>query len=352
MDIKQEAEEFLAKWTKEDDKKIKIALFGQPGAGKSSLINAIVGQDLATVSNTTDTTKATQVIEYNGVVFVDLPGYDTSLFPENKYFSQFDPLQYDLFICVFSGKLHGADTNFFKLLKKEGRTCIFVRNKKDGIYDPGKTIEESQKEIIDDVSSQVGEAVSVSFTSCRKDMEEKDRGITALEKEILKNLDPALEEKFLRTAKAYTIEILDKKRDSARKFINSAMIKGAVNGLNPIVGVDMGIDVKIMQKMYEHIRQTFDITEQGIQNSDIQGIMVDLIKKGLSKDAITSGLKKVLTESMEKKLSKYIPYIGQVTAMGVGAGTMYYLGYEYVDACYEYAQKRLEQEIAKSREQK
>ena len=128
------------------------------------------------------------------------------------------------------------------------------------------------------------------------------------------------------------------------------MLKGAVNGLNPIMGVDIGIDVKIMQRMYKHIRETFDITEHDIETSGIEGIMVDLIKKGLSKDAITSGLKKVLTESMEKKLSKYIPYIGQVTAMGVGAGTMYYLGYEYVDACYEYAEARLQSEIAKGKE--
>ena len=85
-----------------DNKKVKIAFFGQPGAGKSSLINELVGKKVAATGNGTDTTQIAQIIEYNEVVFVDLPGYGTCEFPANQYFTQFNPLQYDLFICVFS----------------------------------------------------------------------------------------------------------------------------------------------------------------------------------------------------------------------------------------------------------
>ena len=71
MDIKKQAQEFFEKWELADNKKVKIAFFGQPGAGKSSLINELVGKKVAETGNSTDTTQRAQIIEYNEVVFVD-----------------------------------------------------------------------------------------------------------------------------------------------------------------------------------------------------------------------------------------------------------------------------------------
>lgn len=344
-DLKQEAEAFLDSWQKEEQKRISIALFGQPGSGKSSLINELVGMRAAEVSNVTDTTKAAQVIEHKDVLFVDLPGYDTSTFPQNEYFSRFDPLQYDLFLCVFSGKLHEADTRFFRELTEKGRCCLFVRNKADGIYDEGKTQEESRTDICRDVAEQTEREVQVYFTSCRHGKSAQSRGIVALQTAILANLGGAKADKFVRCANAYTEELLQKKRAASQRYVNDAMLRGAINGINPIFGVDMGIDIEIMRRMYKHIRESFAISDEDVSASKAQGMMVDLIKKGLSKESITAGLKKAMTEKMEKKMTKYIPYIGQVAAMGVGAGSMYYLGYEYIDACYDFALKRLQEEI-------
>lgn len=87
--------------------------FGQPGAGKSSLINELIGEKKAKVGTGTDTTKEAQVIESGSVVYVDLPGYDTARFPKKGYFSHFDPLQYDLFLCIFRASLRRLIQNFF-----------------------------------------------------------------------------------------------------------------------------------------------------------------------------------------------------------------------------------------------
>jgi GTP-binding protein EngB required for normal cell division len=345
MDIKSQAQAFIEKWVYEDSKKVKIAFFGQPGAGKSSLINELVGEKVAITGSMTDTTRQAQIIEYNEVIFVDLPGYDTSEFPVNKYFTQFNPLQYDLFICVFSGKLQQADIKFFKTLTRAKRQCIFVRNKEDSLYAAKKTLAAIKEEITDDVCHQLTNQVKVLFTSCKKNLPVVQRGISELQEEIIFCLEPALGDKFLRNVKAYTKSILAQKKQEAAKAINKAMIMAAGNGLNPLFGVDVGIDAKIMSIMYERIRKLFEISEEEINTDGGRSHLLKLIARGIKKDTIIKGLETVMSKEMKEKMSKYIPVIGQVTAMSLGAGTMYYLGMEYLDVCYEYAQKRLEEEI-------
>lgn len=61
--------------------RIHIGLFGRRNAGKSSLINALTGQDIAIVSDVPGTTtdpvsKAMELLPLGPVVFVDTPGLD------------------------------------------------------------------------------------------------------------------------------------------------------------------------------------------------------------------------------------------------------------------------------------
>ncbi|MCL2759793.1 MAG: [FeFe] hydrogenase H-cluster maturation GTPase HydF [Treponema sp.] len=61
--------------------RLHIAFFGRRNAGKSSLINAVTGQDLALVSNIKGTTtdpvyKAMELLPLGPVVLIDTPGFD------------------------------------------------------------------------------------------------------------------------------------------------------------------------------------------------------------------------------------------------------------------------------------
>ena len=61
--------------------RIHIGFFGRRNAGKSILVNAVTGQDLAVVSDvrgtTTDpVTKAMELLPMGPVVIIDTPGFD------------------------------------------------------------------------------------------------------------------------------------------------------------------------------------------------------------------------------------------------------------------------------------
>lgn len=61
--------------------RLHIALFGRRNSGKSSLINALTGQDTALVSDTPGTTTdlVSKAMEMQGIgpcLFIDTPGFD------------------------------------------------------------------------------------------------------------------------------------------------------------------------------------------------------------------------------------------------------------------------------------
>ena len=61
--------------------RVHIAFFGRRNAGKSSLVNAVTGQDLAVVSPVSGTTtdpvfKAMELLPLGPVMIIDTPGYD------------------------------------------------------------------------------------------------------------------------------------------------------------------------------------------------------------------------------------------------------------------------------------
>src|SRR5258708_4160345 len=68
--------------------KVNVALIGETGVGKSSLVNAIVGRKVAQTGATGETTHQAQAVpheEVDGLVFWDLPGCGTPNQPRATY---------------------------------------------------------------------------------------------------------------------------------------------------------------------------------------------------------------------------------------------------------------------------
>ncbi len=340
-------EELKAKLANMDKEKVTIAFFGQPGSGKSSTINAICGSAVAQVGISTNTTKAARLIEYGDLVFVDLPGYGTEAFPQKEFFAQFNPLQYDLFVCVFAEKLHQADSEFFTLLQKVHKPCIFVRNKIDEIYDEEKTLEESQAIIQQDVARQLGtEDFTLVFISARAD---KKIGIAQLNDAIMAKMDEARREQYILEAEARTEEQLERKKHAALRYVKRSATYAAFNGLNPVLGVDATIDLIILFQLYGNIRGAFAITEELVRDSSLGMSRKSLIFKGMSKEGIKLIVKELGKRFAAKTILKYVPVVGQATAAYLGHSLVEKAGREYVEACYAVAREKLLEDLAAKR---
>jgi len=344
MNIQEDAKELRKKIEEEKSNPIKIAVFGQPGAGKSSIINKIVGEYVAESGQTTDKTTEAQIIKWSDdMILVDLPGYGTSMFPQNEFFDKFNILDYDLFLCVFSGKFHKADTDFFQEIREKGKIALLVRNQSDMLWQDGKTDDELKNEIRRDAQKQVKSNEDIYFTSCRK-----NSGFDELEKAIKTNLEPSKKERWSRTAKAYTEEALEVKKVACKSLIKIRAGLAAVNGINPIPGVDIAVDIGILIELFSEIRKNYGLTDEKINNSEYiknLGPLANTIIKASSQEGIMQLLKQFAGRETIKQVSKYVPFVGQAIAASIGYGITLYAGNSFVDDCHELAKEILDQEL-------
>ena len=345
MSIDQEAEKIRQKLDEENRATVSVALFGQPGSGKSSLINRIIGEKVADVGVETDKTIEAASYEKKGLRFVDLPGYGTKNFPKETYSEKFKISQFDLFLCVTSGKLHQADTELFQEILSRGKMCIFVVNKHDELWEDGVAIEELQSRKLNDITKNVGKKVEVIFTSCRN-----NTGLDDLNVCIEKNLDGAKRERWVRGAKAYSIRFLQEKRKACEKYVAYAAAASAVNGINPIPGLDFAVDLSILVKLFKEIRDDYGLNDNFLSTLKQSSIPVvgrlasDIVQYG-AKEGMLMILKQFTGRQAVKTFAKYIPLVGQAVAGGLGYAITSNVGKRYLDDCHELAEQALKNNL-------
>lgn len=144
----------------------KVAIIGQPGAGKSSLLKKMTGGrvvPLPVIGNYTDATNWSIDVDcnllsrYNGKVFSDVPGYDTQTHPVNIFKSNFPFWDFDAFLFVVNGKLHGADEEIFQMASRTGKPICIARSFLDSLDEDELKIGES------DIRRRLAVSPSVKF---------------------------------------------------------------------------------------------------------------------------------------------------------------------------------------------
>jgi small GTP-binding protein len=338
MSIDSQVDFIKQKLNEELKTTVSVALFGQPGAGKSSLINKIVGRKVAEPGVETDKTVDAACYEARGLKFWDLPGYGTKNFPKETYFEKFNVKEFDLFLCVTSGKFHQADTEFFQELKQREKVCIFIVNKHDELWEDDFTTEQLEQRKREDIYKQVGQNVAVIFTSCRKNY-----GLDVLTEEIENNLDDAKKERWARGAKAYSLKFLQEKKAACEKYVSYACAAATANAINPIPGADIAVDISIILKLFKEIRDDYGLSDSSLnvlEESTVPAVsqMANYVMKYATQEGIFLILKNFARATTIKEVSKYIPFVGQLVAAGLGYMIVSNAGESYLNKCHELAE--------------
>lgn len=143
----------------EETPEIKVAIAGRPNVGKSSLLNAFVGENRAIVSPISGTTRDAidMVVERDGKTYrlVDTAGirkkknveYGPEFFGINRAFKAIARADVVLFVIDAIDGVTEQDQKLAGRIADDGRACVLVVNKWDAIEKDSHTIYEFEKEI-------------------------------------------------------------------------------------------------------------------------------------------------------------------------------------------------------------
>lgn len=138
---------------------IKVAIIGRPNVGKSSLLNAFVGENRAIVSPISGTTRDTidTVIQRDGQTFrlIDTAGirkkknveYGPEFFGINRAFKAIRRADVVLLVIDAINGVTEQDQKLVGRIVEEGRACVIVVNKWDAIEKDSYTIYEYEKHL-------------------------------------------------------------------------------------------------------------------------------------------------------------------------------------------------------------
>ena len=122
-----------------------VAIIGQPNVGKSTLLNALIGQKLAGVSSKPQMTRhrilGIKTTPEAQILFLDTPGIHKPHRSLNEYMMEVAHMvlsDADVFLFMIEpskelGQLHSTDKEIYELLKKNGKPVILIINKADRV---------------------------------------------------------------------------------------------------------------------------------------------------------------------------------------------------------------------------
>ncbi len=142
-----------------ENDEIKVAIAGRPNVGKSSLLNAFVGENRAIVSPIAGTTRDAidTVVERNGKTYrlIDTAGirkkksveYGPEFFGINRAFKAIARADVVLFVLDAIDGVTEQDQKLAGRIEEEGRACVLIINKWDAIEKDNETIYEYERDI-------------------------------------------------------------------------------------------------------------------------------------------------------------------------------------------------------------
>ncbi|WP_207496578.1 ribosome biogenesis GTPase Der [Aridibaculum aurantiacum] len=143
----------------EDENIPKFAIIGQPNVGKSSLLNALVGQERTIVSDIAGTTRDTIHTHYNlfqkEFILIDTAGIrkktkvneDLEFYSVIRAIKAMDEADVCLLLLDASKGITGQDLNIFSLAAKKGKGLVVLVNKWDLVEKETNTARDYEKQL-------------------------------------------------------------------------------------------------------------------------------------------------------------------------------------------------------------
>lgn len=329
-----------------EDAHIQCGIIGVTGTGKSSLINALMGQEIANVGvkETTGVLSPVTAYTFHNITLVDMPGTGTNHFQTDTYFTDLahsepsldlQPKSFDFFIQVLANRVTQEDVKLYSLLTQTlGKKCFLVRSKFDIDADnhyrtKRKSEAETHHELLEDIlkhfpnESRSSVFIISSAQPLRGDFE-------ALKNHILKHLSSSQAEKFLAFSTAYSKEALIQKRKISERLATQVALLSACNSLNPIPGLDLAADVGLLLKLSRNLQEIYGLTDQQIDyavhlhlKSEARAIalkrrVTHALRSYLTKEGIFLVLSKLAPKLEARYLAKLVPIAGHGLAMWIG----------------------------------
>lgn len=145
--------------TQPEIEEIKVAIIGRPNVGKSSLLNAFLGENRAIVSPISGTTRDAidTLVERNGKTYrlIDTAGirkkknveYGAEFFGINRAFKAIKRTDVVLLVIDAIDGVTDQDQKLADRISQEGKACVIVINKWDAVEKDSATIYEYEKEV-------------------------------------------------------------------------------------------------------------------------------------------------------------------------------------------------------------
>ncbi len=347
----ENAQKDISQW---DSTKVRIAIAGESGRGKSSLINAIAGEAIAPVGVTETTQERKEYSTKHGLTLEDLPGCNTQNFKFETYVEQMNLSECDAIILVISGRVTDNDVKLYELLTNSlNKTCFVVRTKIDtdvenARYDNNKSEADTLTEIRNDLfanfkSNRPARVYLVSNRHATK------YDLADLIEDIKKSLGGLKQAKFIASSAAYTKSAILAKRETITNLADKYAWASAANGINPVIGLNIAVDVGILLKLATDVLEFYGLTEQ--QMSKIHGdanvtatiqVVGRFAAEYLTKAGITQILKGLAGREAFKSLIKFVPFVGQAVAAGLGYFITKQFASSLIDDCEKKALELLD----------
>lgn len=343
VSLQTEFRNILEKIKRDQGTHTKIAVVGQPGSGKSSIINALIGHKVARTGQGTDITRKGVRYRYEFLEIVDLPGYGTTMFPLSEWKEKFKIHQYDIIFFVFSGKLTKDDCDLFESVadyNKSGhrRPLLLIRNHCSDLAS-----HEDREAIRRDIYTKLPEGLvgELYFVDCRY-----QNGIDKVRNEILneKYKDIWQPRRIKEFNKAKNVHYSIRTSKAKNTVSTYAKFAGA-NGVNPLFGADIAADIAIYFKMFSAIKEDFDIEDNELEGRYCTYPLAKKLLELMTKNGVLLLLKSFGGKQVTKSVCKYIPFAGQAIAAALGYMLAKDAGESYVNDCATLAWQVMDKEI-------